>query len=144
MTPLQEFITNKAEETLRDKLWNVAKEFRILVPDTDGGERELSAEYYRSHARANGSSILTTCFGEDFPDGLIHYNAESVARSYVELLILAFDLYVTPDSVEEVRKRQLSIITNNIMEKMESYMKDQQEPETSVTIKGKGIKVHDS
>lgn len=137
---LQEFIINKAEATLRNKLRNVAKEFRNLIPDMDGGEKDLDAESYRYHAEANGSSILTTCFGEDFPD-VNHWSSESVARSYVELLILAFDLHVTPDSVEQVRKGVLSTITNNIMEKMESCMKDEQEPETSVTIKGKGIKV---
>lgn len=140
---LEQFIQNKAQEKLRNKLQHIAHEFKNLIPDSEGFN--LTPSVYRSHAETNGSNILTDCFGVDFPEWVSHPSTKSIVREYVELLILAFGLDgdgrpINPESVSQLRKSKLSHITDSIMENMESAMKEE-EPETSITIKGKGITI---
>lgn len=134
---LEQFIKEKAAKSLRNKLTNIAHEFNNLIPNL---ESTAHAPDYRAQAESHGSNILTDCFGVDFPDWVSHSSAKSVAGEYVQLLMLAFDIHVDSESVSRLRKSKLSHITDNIMEKMEAAMTNE-EPETSITIKGRGIKI---
>jgi len=141
---LEQFIQDKAQKTLRNKLSNVAHEFNNLIPNMNK-YLSLNAKAYRDHAEANGSNLLTDCFGVDFPDWVNHSNVKSIVKEYVELLILAFGIDgdafpVDKKSVAQLREKKLAHIKSHIMAKMESAMKEE-EPETSITIKGKGITI---
>lgn len=134
---LEEYIKNKAHKKLTRKLANIADSFSELVPHCT--VRESSS--YNDHADAHGSNILTDCFGQDFPDYVSHRSPYEAAKEYVPLLMLAFDLcpHNMKERLEDLKARKMQTISQQIMEQMESAVQD--EPETSVTIKGKGIKI---
>jgi hypothetical protein len=135
---LEEYIKNKAHEKLNEKLANIAHSFSELVP---GCEVKRSSSY-NDHADAHGSNILTDCFGRDFPEYVRHSNAYDAAKEYVQLLMLAFELcgYRMSDHLVDLKASQIKTISQQIMEQMESAVQEN-ELETSVTIKGKGIKI---
>lgn len=138
---LEEYIKDKARKRLAEKLANIAGSFSELVPHCTVRESVRESSSYDDHAHAHGSNILTDCFGHDFPIGVSHRSPFEAAKEYVPLLMLAFELcpYNMKDRLEDLKESKLKTISRQIMEQMESAVQD--EPETSVTIKGRGIKI---
>ena len=136
---LEEYIKDKARKRLAEKLANIAGSFSELVPHCSTVSESSS---YEDHAHSHGSNILTDCFGQDFPVGVSHRSPYEAAKEYFQLLMLAFELcpYNMKDRLEDLKESKLKTISRQIMEQMESAVQDD-EPETSVTIKGKGIKI---
>lgn len=142
---LEQFIKEKAWGTYRKKLHSVCSNFELMLPGITSGPvlhaRSLDSVGFRNHADAHGSNILTDMFGVDFhTDGFA--NPKRVAQTFVQILIIAYGIDVNsslfdPDSLQ---KSELDRIKKKIMEQMESAIPDD-EPETSITIKGKGIKI---
>lgn len=135
---LEKYIKSKAHEKLTRKLANIADSFSELVPHCT----VRSSSSYDDHAHAHGSNILTDCFGKDFPDNVSHRSPYEAAKEYVPLLMLAFELcpHNMKERLQDLKVRKMKTISLQIMEQMESAVQDD-EPETSVTIKGKGIKI---
>lgn len=142
---LEQFIREKAWKIHTKKLDSVRSKFEQMLPESrahqNAKERPIYRKDFRDHADAHGSNILTDMFGLDFNDEGFS-NPKSVAKQFVQILILAYGID-TKSSLfdpEYTQNRDLANIKKKIMEQMESAIPDD-EPETSITIKGKGIKV---
>lgn len=132
---LEQFIKEKAWGIHRKKLDAVCSNFELMLP------ANLQPEYFRNHADAHGSNILTDMFGEDFnTDGFA--NPKRVARAFVQILILAYEIDVKSSLFNPwvFQESDLTKIKKKIMEQMESAIPDN-EQETSITIKGRGIQI---
>lgn len=132
---LEQFIKEKAWGIHRKKLDAVCSNFELMLPKNI----PLHPEYFRNHADAHGSNILTDMFGVDF-DNEGFANPKRVAQAFVQILILAYGIDVKSSlfNPESLQESNLTKIKKKIMEQMESAIPDD-EPETSITIKGKGI-----
>jgi hypothetical protein len=137
---LEQFIREKAWRKYQKKLHSVRSNFELMLPKTAWKEH-IHPEDFRNHADAHGSNILTDMFGVEFntPD---FANEKRVAQAFVQILILAYDINVESSlfNPEVFQKSDLNRIKKKIMEQMESAIPDD-EPETSITIKGKGITI---
>lgn len=134
---LEQFIREKAWGKYQEKLDSVRSNFELMLPIRS----YLHPEDFRSHAGAHGSNILTDMFGVDFHnEGFA--NEKKVAQAFVQILTLAYGIDVESSlfNPESLQKSDLNRIKKKIMEQMESAIPDD-EPETSITIKGKGITI---
>ena len=132
---LEQFINEKSLRIHQKKLDTVRSNFELMLP------KNLRPEYFRSHADAHGSNILTDMFGGDFNnEGFA--NPKRVAQDFVQILILAYDINTESSlfNPKLLQKSDRNKIQKKIMEQMESAIPDD-EPETSITIKGKGITI---
>ena len=140
---LEEFIKQKAWGIHRKKLDSVCSNFELMLPSNKGWDgRVFNSEDLKEHADSHGSNILTDTFGLDFCQGQGFSKPKDLARVFVDILILAYGIDVKSSlfSPEYTRKCDLADIKEKIMNQMQSAIPDD-EPETSITIKGKGIKV---
>lgn len=134
---LEQFIKEKAWRKHQKKLDSVRSNFELMLPIRS----YLHPKDFRSHADAHGSNILTDMFGVDFHnEGFA--NETKVAQAFVQILTLAYGIDVESSlfNPESLQKSDLTKIKKKIMEQMESAIPDD-EPETSITIKGKGIQI---
>ena len=142
---LEEFIREKAHKTHQKKLDTVCSNFERMIPESrayhTAMSRPIEAQDFNDYADAHGSNILTDMFGVDFHnEGFA--NEKKVAQAFVQILTLAYGIDVESSlfNPESLQKSDLTKIKNKIMEQMESAIPDD-EPETSITIKGKGITI---
>ena len=137
---LEQFIREKAWGIHQKKLDNVRSNFELMLPESQDYTPRLRSADFKNYADAHGSNILTDMFGEDFKD--VFANPKRVAQDFVQILILAYGIDVKSCmfNPESLQKSDLNKIKKKIMEKMESAIPDD-EPETSITIKGKGITI---
>ena len=141
---LEEFIREKAHKTHQKKLDTVCSNFERMIHESrayhTAMSRPIEAQDFNDYADAHGSNILTDMFGLDFK--WTHSNQKQVVSAFVQILMLAYNIDVKSSlfNPEALRKSDLDEIGKKIMEQMESAIPDD-EPETSITIKGKGITI---
>lgn len=141
---LEQFIKDKAHKTHQKKLDTVCSNFERMIPESrayhTAMSRPIEAQDFNDYADAHGSNILTDMFGLDFK--WTHSNQKQVVSAFVQILMLAYNIDVKSSlfNPEALRKSDLDEIGKKIMEQMESAIPDD-EPETSITIKGKGITI---
>lgn len=141
---LEQFIKDKAHKTHQKKLDTVCSNFELMLPESRAYHTAMSkpieAQDFNDYADAHGSNILTDMFGLDFK--WTHSNQKQVVSAFVQILMLAYNIDVKSSlfNPEALRKSDLDEIGKKIMEQMESAIPDD-EPETSITIKGKGITI---
>ena len=139
---LEQFINEKSWGIHQKKLDTVRSNFELMLPESRAHENASSIvpEDFKDYADAHGSNILTDMFGLDFKD--VYASPKRVALDFVQILILAYDIDVKSSlfNPESLQKSDLNKIQKKIMEQMESAIPDDK-PETSITIKGKGITI---
>ena len=137
---LEQFIREKAWGMHQKKLDSVRSNFELMLPESQDYTPRLRPADFKNYADAHGSNILTDMFGLDFKD--VYLNPKRVAQDFVQILILAYDINTESSlfNPELLQKSDLTKTQKKIMEQMESAIPDD-EPETSITIKGKGITI---
>jgi len=141
---LEQFIKDKTWAQHQKKLSSVRSNFELMIPDSrayhTAMSRPIDAQDFKNYADANGSNILTDMFGLDFK--WTHSSQQKVVCAFVQILMLAYNIDVKSSlfNPEALRKSDLDEIGKKIMEQMESAIPDD-EPETSITIKGRGIQI---
>lgn len=133
---LENAIHKKAINELNARLEDIRDDWNLMFPTLhEKGTSKVGPKQYQDTAESSGSTIVTNCFSNAFPDTLGvrwgHASTEDMVKEYIQILMYAFEIWV----VEPIhwKNDMLNHIEQGIVNNM---MKCHQEQKKSVTIKG--------